>query len=281
MSRETAFLVLALVICFLAFAVYGLFPDRSEDIKIPNGDRLQADYLQSYSPILELNKTDASGQPAWRKLVFGDNATGTDNSTTSNLTVGMARDIVTLNALASQNKDIDPDMYVSAITDGAAQQISIRDVGQIQISEDISRANLKTYGNNAALVFGVMFGNEQKEIRDVTKYMSSKDAKDLAATIDFQKKVQLLCDSFKKYPAPKSIATLHRSLLERCYYYNDVLTAFGGVAKDPTKALVAVSLYKDMMDSEIDLVSKFSIFFDNSNVVFGASDYGRVFNKKI
>lgn len=281
MSREKAFLVLAIIVCVLAFAVYGLYPDRKDIPTIPGVDRENA-FIENYGQILDLDKdADGNGQPAWRELVFGANASSTDNSSTDNLTVGMARDIVVLNALASQNPNVDPDVYVAAMTEGAAQQISIKDVGQIQISNDISRANLKEYGNNAAIIFAGFFGNEQKEIKDVTKYMSSSNVKDLADIIKFQTSVKRGCDEMKKYPAPQSIATLHRELLERCYYYNDVLSALANIDTDPTKALVAVTVYKDMTVAETDLLTKFQAFFDTNNVVFGVNDYGRLFNKNI
>jgi hypothetical protein len=281
MSREKAFLILAILVCLVSFAVYGLYPNRKDIPKIPGGDTQNA-FIENYGQILDLDKDiDGNGQPAWRELVFGANASSTDNSSTDNLTVGMARDIVVLNALASQNPNVDPDVYVAAMTDGAAQQISIKDVGQIQISPDNSRANLKEYGNNAAVIFGAFFGNEQKEIKDVTKYMNSNSVADLKAIRSYQSEVNLVCDNMKTYPAPKSIATLHRTLLERCYFYNDVLSAMWNIDTDPTKALVAVTVYKDMVTAETELLTSFSDFFDSNNVVFGANDYGRIFNKKI
>lgn len=281
LSREKAFLILAIAVCLVAFAVYGLYPDRKDIPKIPGVDAQNA-FIENYGQILDLNKDlDGNGQPAWRELVFGANASSTDNSSTDNLTVGMARDIVVLNALASQNPNVDPDVYVAAITEGAAQQITIKDVGQIQISTDNSRANLKEYGNNAALVFGIMFGNEQGEIKDVTKYMSTDNVKDLADIKKFQSGVKTVCDDTKKYAAPQSVAVLHRELLEKCYYYNDVLSALGNIDTDPTKALVAVTVYKDMTVAETDLLAKFQVFFDTNNVVFGVNHYGRIFNKNI
>lgn len=281
MSRETAFTILAIVVCLLAFAVYGLFPDKTLNIEIPNTDRVSANYLESYSPIMQLSQQDENGQPAWRKLVFGDNASSTDNSTTTNLTEGIARDMVTLNALAGQNPNINPDVYMNAITENAAQQISIKDVGQIQISPDISRSNLKTYGNNAGVIFGVMFGNEQKEVKDLQTYLSTNDVSVLKNTKKLQIAVQGMCDEMKTYSTPKTMAQLHRNLLEQCYYYNDILLAFTKVDTDPTKALVALNLYEEMLKGQLALVDKFSVFFDQNNIVFGANDFGRVFNKKI
>lgn len=281
MSREKAFLILAIIVCLIAFAVYGLYPDRKDIPTIPSENKQNA-FIENYGQILNLNKdADGNGQPAWRELVFGANATNTDNSSTDNLTKGMARDIVVLNALASQNQNIDPDVYVAAMTEGAAQQITIKDVGQIQISADISRANLKQYGNNAAVIFGAFFGNEQKEIKDVTKYMSSNNTDDLKAIRKYQTDINNICNSMKSYPAPQSIAVLHRSLLERCYFYNDVLSAMWNIDADPAKALVAVTVYKDMTTAELEILTKFTDFFDSNNVVFGVNDYGRVFNKKI
>lgn len=264
----------------LAFIVYGLYPDTKEVPTIPNSG--QGNKIQTYDQLLGLGQDiNGNGQPAWREIVFGGTSTSTDNSTTSNLTVGLARDVMTLGVLSNKDSTINTDTYMSAMIDTAAQNITIKDVGQINVSNDNSRAALKEYGNNAAVVFGMFFGNEQKELKDLQNYINTNNASNLNNIKSLQKQIQSLCASFKTVAAPKNIATLHRTLLEQCFYYNDILTAFTKVDSDPSSSLVAVGQYQGMINNQTELLSKMRDFFDSNNVVFGVSDYGRIFNKNI
>lgn len=264
----------------LAFIVYGLYPDAKEVPTIPDGG--QGNKIQTYDQLLGLGQDiNGNGQPAWREIVFGGASTSTDNSTTSNLTIGLARDVMTLGVLSNKDSTINTDTYMSAMIDTAAQNITIKDVGQINISADTSRSALKLYGNDAALVFGAFFGNEQKELKDLQAYMNNNNTKSLDPIKTLQKSVFNLCEQFKKVSAPKNIAALHRNTLEQCYYYSDVLTAFVGVTNDPTSALVAVGQYQQMTNMQIELLDKMREFFNTANVIFGPSDYGRIFNKNI
>ena len=280
LSKEKAFLILAGMVGVLAFIVYGLYPDAKEVPTIPDGG--QGNKIQTYDQLLGLGQDiNGNGQPAWREIVFGGASTSTDNSTTSNLTVGLARDVMTLGVLSNKDSTINTDTYMSAMIDTAAQNITIKDVGQINISADTSRSALKLYGNDAALVFGAFFGNEQKELKDLQAYMNNNNTKSLDPIKTLQKSVFNLCEQFKKVSAPKNIAALHRNTLEQCYYYSDVLTAFVGVTNDPTSALVAVGQYQQMTNMQIELLDKMREFFNTANVIFGPSDYGRIFNKNI
>ena len=280
LSKEKAFLILAGMVGVLAFIVYGLYPDAKEVPTIPDGG--QGNKIQTYDQLLGLGQDiNGNGQPAWREIVFGGASTSTDNSTTSNLTIGLARDVMTLGVLSNKDSTINTDTYMSAMIDTAAQNITIKDVGQINISADTSRSALKLYGNDAALVFGAFFGNEQKELKDLQAYMNNNNTKSLDPIKTLQKSVFNLCEQFKKVSAPKNIAALHRNTLEQCYYYSDVLTAFVGVTNDPTSALVAVGQYQQMTNMQIELLDKMRVFFNTANVIFGPSDYGRIFNKNI
>jgi hypothetical protein len=280
LSKEKAFLILAGMVGVLAFIVYGLYPDTKEVPTIPNSG--QGNKIQTYDQLLGLGQDiNGNGQPAWREIVFGGASTSTDNSTTSNLTVGLARDVMTLGVLSNKDSTINTDTYMSAMIDTAAQNITIKDVGQINISADTSRSALKLYGNDAALVFGAFFGNEQKELKDLQAYMNNNNTKSLDSIKTLQKSVFNLCEQFKKVSAPKNIAALHRNTLEQCYYYSDILAAFVGVTNDPTSALVAVGQYQQMTNMQIELLDKMREFFNASNVIFGPSDYGRIFNKNI
>ncbi len=280
LSKEKAFLILAGMVGVLAFIVYGLYPDAKEVPTIPDGG--QGNKIQTYDQLLGLGQDiNGNGQPAWREIVFGGASTSTDNSTTSNLTIGLARDVMTLGVLSNKDSTINTDTYMSAMIDTAAQNITIKDVGQINISADTSRSALKLYGNDAALVFGAFFGNEQKELKDLQAYMNNNNTKSLDPIKTLQKSVFNLCEQFKKVSAPKNIAALHRNTLEQCYYYSDVLTAFVGVTNDPTSALVAVGQYQQMTNMQIELLDKMREFFNTANVIFGPSDYGRIFNKNI
>lgn len=264
----------------LAFIVYGLYPDTKEVPTIP--DSGQGNKIQTYDQLLGLGQDiNGNGQPAWREIVFGGASTSTDNSTTSNLTIGLARDITVLSSMLTKDQNMDPEIYVSALADNAKKTLTIRDVGQINISSDTSRTTLKAYGNTAGLVFGALFGYEQKEVQDVSKYIASGDSKDLSYIKKLQSELAPMCDKFKNYPVPKNAATLHRSLIEKCYYYNDILLAFLGTGEDPTKSMMALNLYEEMLSQELSLFKDFADFFTDNNIIFGPSDYGYIFNKKI
>lgn len=280
LSREKAFLILAGLLAVVAFLIYGLFPDQAKTPEIPSSSL--GSKIQTYDQLISLGQDlSGNGQPAWREIVFGDKTKSGDNSTTSNLTTILARDTMAIGVLSNKNTDVNADLYMSALVDSASQQITVKDVGQINVSNDNSRAALKEYGNNAAVVFGMFFGNEQKELKDLQNYINTNNASNLNNIKSLQKQIQSLCTSFKTVAAPKNIATLHRTLLEQCFYYNDILTAFTKVDSDPSSSLVAVGQYQGMINNQTELLNKMRDFFDSNNVVFGVSDYGRIFNKNI
>jgi hypothetical protein len=280
LSKEKAFLILAGMVGVLAFIVYGLYPDTKEVPTIPNSG--QGNKIQTYDQLLGLGQDiNGNGQPAWREIVFGGASTSTDNSTTSNLTIGLARDITVLSSMLTKDQNMDPEIYVSALADNAKSQLVMKDVGQIQISPDNSRSNLKEYGSNAGGTMVLMFANQQKELDDAQTYLTNNDIKTLKSIEDLQKKIKNVCDAMMTYRAPSTAASLHRELLEKCYYYDDILVALAETDTDPTKAMMAVNLYYDMVAGNKELISKFKDFFDSKNIIFGPNDYGRVFNKNI
>jgi hypothetical protein len=149
----------------------------------------------------------------------------------------------------------------------------------LRIETSETKVTIKLYGNTIAPLVKDVLTKEaiEGDLTSLAKYTQSLKESDLSPIVKNKVRVDALLQKMLLVKVPPSAASYHLLAVNRIAFYKETLESFSKMSEDPVRATLMFNSYQDTLLLLARIPSRFSLYFNSQNVVFGAGEAGYIF----